>query len=316
MTTPGEMFHVAAPERVLRARQKDGQHVSELRGRLEELVRGMVGGRASEAAAGTVSLVASLVYYGLTKGLCQPSVGEEYGYVLATRSSAPLEGIVPAAGPLSAPGRVRAANGSIKWAPSDVPLVRMWLALLLKIVAPLLVARADVRAAVARLIGAWVDRHWPLIQRLAAAVIALHEAWFFAVGSYASIADRLLGIVHADVAPSTSHLARTRNQGYVGMAVLHAIPPAIDLVSALRTLATPPAGESTDDSEHVRGAQLLAPEIDCPICFEDMSHNVSATLCGHVACWDCLIQFTASDACCPTCRAPTKPSDVVRLYNY
>jgi hypothetical protein len=60
----------------------------------------------------------------------------------------------------------------------------------------------------------------------------------------------------------------------------------------------------------------------CVICMEPI--NVyTATVCGHVFCWDCILDWCVSgeqDAeggvPCPTCRTSCRPSDLVPLVNY
>mmetsp|Transcript_19070 Transcript_19070/g.21889 ORF Transcript_19070/g.21889 Transcript_19070/m.21889 type:complete len:524 (-) Transcript_19070:95-1666(-) len=55
----------------------------------------------------------------------------------------------------------------------------------------------------------------------------------------------------------------------------------------------------------------------CTICRRDRIHPAAPSSCGHVCCWNCLIQWVSTvRAECPLCRSPCKAQDILALYNY
>ena len=55
----------------------------------------------------------------------------------------------------------------------------------------------------------------------------------------------------------------------------------------------------------------------CAICQQPRKNPACPTQCGHVFCWDCLQKWIVSfRAECPVCRTPSRPQDVLPLYNY
>jgi len=55
----------------------------------------------------------------------------------------------------------------------------------------------------------------------------------------------------------------------------------------------------------------------CTICRLERKHPAAPSSCGHVLCWNCLIQWVSTVRPeCPICRAPCTAKDVLPLHNY
>lgn len=61
--------------------------------------------------------------------------------------------------------------------------------------------------------------------------------------------------------------------------------------------------------------QQLANAPQCILCLEPRM-NTSATPCGHLFCWNCLLDWLDERDECPLCRETVKKSQVVQLQNY
>lgn len=53
----------------------------------------------------------------------------------------------------------------------------------------------------------------------------------------------------------------------------------------------------------------------CLICLDNYK-DVSSTICGHLFCWKCIIEYLESNSKCPKCRRACYSSQVIYLQNY
>ncbi|XP_016994017.2 E3 ubiquitin-protein ligase RNF185 [Drosophila takahashii] len=71
-------------------------------------------------------------------------------------------------------------------------------------------------------------------------------------------------------------------------------------------------GSQTDKDGDSRDGSLY----DCNICL-DTAHNAVVTMCGHLFCWPCLLQWLLTEpsrSLCPVCKAAVDKDKVIPLY--
>jgi peroxin-10 len=59
----------------------------------------------------------------------------------------------------------------------------------------------------------------------------------------------------------------------------------------------------------------ITTDATCLLCL-DVRKNTSVTLCGHLFCWSCIINYLQTNTSCPFCRKECQPQNVILLQNY
>lgn len=134
----------------------------------------------------------------------------------------------------------------------------------------------------------------------------LHNALFFIDSRYYEFINRLLRIQYVSVFPSPE---KDFNYKFVGYIIFFGL--AVKLVSFCVALKR---NYCIREEPEVSGPKETVESVDCKICFEERKES-SATLCGHVFCWKCILKFSQMKGECPVCRAKVHPKDIVRVFN-
>lgn len=154
-------------------------------------------------------------------------------------------------------------------------------------------------------------------------VQAMHRTWFYMVGGKYQIARRVTGINYVLIRYwlNVEHSV----YGYKVLGVLSSmqlllvfaaflkqtfqsdVMMGIQQLSDIRRRMTSKKRVERKSSSATSGAQ-------CILCLEQRQ-NTSATVCGHLFCWTCILDWLDQKEECPVCRDPIAKSTVVYLRN-
>ncbi|KAJ2237066.1 hypothetical protein IWW45_001293 [Coemansia sp. RSA 485] len=79
------------------------------------------------------------------------------------------------------------------------------------------------------------------------------------------------------------------------------------------TTARETKGKERDHSSSIKPVSEANDEFSCNICFDTATDPV-LTICGHLFCWSCLVQWLERSATCPVCKAGCDKEKVIPVY--
>lgn len=149
----------------------------------------------------------------------------------------------------------------------------------------------------------FLKKFWKGSEDLLQEVINLNFAVFLLTGYFDEISKRLLGLVFFKLQRPNASMLSLKNLGYVLL-----MQSFFSIYKLSRRLFEIQSKEEQGIIEESVGNN------DCCLCLSALK-NPTATACGHVFCWNCILTAANVNAFCPNCRQPITPQSLLHLRN-
>jgi len=282
---------------ILRAAQKDATYLEQVESKVSSLVVSLWGPTLWAQWQRWLGPATSCLYYSLTTLRCCQTLGEEYTEVVQVSRKH-----------LTLPSSLSRLALVVVHSLGPEILTFALRRLEKKLADPKLEISPAARQTLLKIL--------PLLQALASGLQKLHTCLFYLQGSYYHLTKRLLGIEYVKRVDEDETGAE-RNTGPVfrllgGVAALHLI------LSTLQTLRKPPLPSPTTSLPLSSVNESRTFGHRCPLCLDALGTRgvTTATPCGHLACWTCLLEGLKATGECVVCRRPVEPHTVIPCRNF
>ncbi|XP_046638388.1 peroxisome biogenesis factor 10-like [Daphnia pulicaria] len=297
------VFVEANPPEILRASQKDESYINTIKNELADIVQRLFGNQTWLKVQWLSDLTCVFLYYTLTTLLDNQTLGEEYVGLIQV-------------------------NPTLRALPSK--LTRLT-AITLQVLGPRLFSQ------VMKKLDTWLrnPENIPdltpkardyivllteLIHSSSFWVGRLNLVLFYMYGKYYRLSQRMAKIHYVF---ATDYL-KTENYNptfkFIGqMALTHLV--LLLLTNSItkwkngNSLKNSSAISVVDSSSEKCAGTSPSTTAKCSLCW-DSRKNTACTPCGHLFCWQCILQWLQTKHECPLCRESVQPSRIVPLLNY
>ncbi|KAL6452060.1 PEX10 Peroxisome biogenesis factor 10 [Candida maltosa Xu316] len=278
---------------IVRAHQKDAYFESSYRSQLQDILQFIKGQRFVNSYPQEITILAKAIYLSLTTLLGARTLGEEYvDLIYVNRTGKRLPKLLPRLG-----------------------------FILSYALAPYIINKIVKKLKNKE--GSWVSEVLTNYYKVLDTILNLHVALFYFQGEFYSLSKRFFGLRYAFGHHKEPEQMQGRNYSLLGAVIV--LQFVVKTLMGLKTSDTKVADEETDDTKIKSINQLsqlsenysnefivdlsddkqlpYLPESsrDCMLCLSPMV-NPSAANCGHLFCWDCIVDWIREHPECPLCR--------------
>lgn len=305
-------LYVATQPEILRVNQKDEEYKDLLKAKLVDgldlFTPKIVSHRILAKNDDLLKMIAGGLYYGLTWLKSSPTLGEEYS------------GLQPfSLGALK-------KNGEIKM-PQSVKILFLILHLVIPYGATTIFKKfynrliSQQQETAPKSLWSVFLRSLPEYHDLIDKIFRLNLAIFFLRGYFFRLSNRFLQIgYHFKGQPSVHGI------DYSKVGLLMVVQMTIESIQyvwgvtskyiKMRKEEITTQQRANNTVNHSQLTEVEDSEASkCQLCFDTLK-DASATPCGHIFCWECIVKGLFIKQECPNCRKPCRVNEIIHLRNY
>ena len=288
----------AGASELVRSNQKDIYYVSNISHLASEIAKGLVRPANWIRYQNELQLVAELIYFGFTTIYGNQTLGEEYcSSILVGQSQRPYV----------AANFIRRLIGILLQV-GGAYTFRKWLLWLN--------TRIDARDLSFNL----AEHHYHTLAKATALCETIfdfmsqfHLALFYAHGAFYHIAKRLTGLRYVMLRYGVPE-SITQSSPYKYLGWIMSVQLIIKIIDRIQVQR-----ESWNSQKFSmdRSVNIISStgQLQCILCLNTCRSQTS-TPCGHIFCWNCIVDWSREKEECPLCRSGVLPRQLVHLQNF
>ncbi|KAI0228345.1 Peroxisome biogenesis factor 10 [Lamellibrachia satsuma] len=287
------MVEDAEQAAILRSGFKDSIQTNSIKSSLSSIVQSFFGPRFWIKWQNELHVLADLGYFTLTTFAGLQTLGEEYVNIILVKHS-------------------RTAVPSV-WRRGAMVALQILLPYILDRGLSLLEQQVHQNVDISLEVKTRLLDAIPLVKHIITILQRCHLAAFYLNGLFYHLAKRVTGIYYVMVRKQTGSNTG-RNYRLLGwLAVLQ-----LTLLIAhqcYKASTSQPTTSPCQPSRSINMEHQLSTDNKCSLCLE-FCNQTTATPCGHLFCWHCIMQWCTVKSQCPLCREKVIPSHLIYLHNY
>jgi peroxin-10 len=293
-------FPLASQPDIVRASQKDEYYKRVLYDKYYEIVQRIMGPAYAVVAPDEIKFFSELCYYGLSTLLGRQTLGEEYCDIMQVTGKNMI--------PLDFRERLLLITLHIGFP----YLYNKLCAKLNKLSRSRFVQSMDEESGMTEERRKKIAVFLPRFKELVETLKRVHVAVFYFTGIFYNISKRSLNVRYI--------FNRKLDEGRPRYHILGILIFAQLLISAAIYLRNHLIKKKALESESAETSSLSSGPNEyfsgtgkCSLCLE-IRTNPTATICGHVFCWNCITEACNNKSECPLCRTPLKKNELTCVY--